>query len=81
MSKQLYDNGDVIQAGGNALECSGVTYQELEGEKQGFAYIFRTKADMDQERAEAAAAQKAAEVAAKETEKLTAGAETPEGQE
>jgi hypothetical protein len=71
MSKQLYEDGDVIQAGANTLEVTGVTYQEVDGEKQNFSYSVRLKSELDTERREEAEAQKAAEVQAKEAAKLT----------
>lgn len=61
MSKQVYDAGDVIQAGANSLEVTAVSYQEEGGEKVRFTYAVRLKSELDAERAAAA---KAAEDAA-----------------
>jgi hypothetical protein len=55
MAKQLYDTGDVIQAGVTALEVTGVTYQEVDGEKVKFAYTVRPQSELNQERADEAA--------------------------
>lgn len=72
MSAQIYDTGDVIQAGVNTVEVTGVSYRENEdGEKFGFTYTIRLKSELDQERAEEAQRQKAADEAAKQAEKLT----------
>ena len=70
MSKQLYDTGDVIQAGANALEVTGVTYQEVDGEKVKFGYTLRLQSEVEAERVAEAQHQKAQEVAAKEAKKL-----------
>jgi len=79
MAKQLYNHGDVIQAGSNALEVTGVSYQEVDGEKVNLAYTVRLKADVDAERkaeaervaAEEAQQAKGDEVAAEQSENLT----------
>jgi hypothetical protein len=71
MSKQLYQVGDVIQAGSNPLEVTGVSYQEVDGEKVKYSYNVRLHAELENERAEEAQAQKAQEVAEKENAKLT----------
>jgi hypothetical protein len=52
MSKQLFEDGKVISVDGVTLECVGVSYQEVEGEKVRFGYTFREKAELDAERAE-----------------------------
>jgi hypothetical protein len=60
MSKQLYEVGDVIQAGSNSLEVTGVSYQENDGEKLNFSYSMRLHSELDAERKAAAEAEAAA---------------------
>lgn len=50
MSKQLFEDGKVISVDGVELECVAVSYQETDGEKHGFGYTFREKAELDAER-------------------------------
>lgn len=71
MSKQLFDSGDVIQAGSTSLEVVGVSYQEVDGEKTKFAYQVRLHSEVEAERVEHAQYAKAQEVAEKENAKLT----------
>lgn len=63
MAKQLYQDGDVIQAGANALEVTAVSYTEdpETQEKSGFTYSVRLKSELDAERAAEAARLKALE--------------------
>lgn len=50
MSQQLFTDGETIKTDQGELECSGVTYQELDGVRHSFVYQFRLKSDMDEER-------------------------------
>jgi hypothetical protein len=89
MADQLYDTGDVIQAGSNGLEVTAVSYQEDDaGNKSKFAYTVRLHSELEHERAEEAQrqaeqeqAQKAAEVAEAERAKLAPEqvSDAPEG--
>lgn len=58
MAEQLYNDGDLAYTGNgeNELVCTGVRYQETDGKKHSFEYIFRSTAEID---AEQEAAQKA----------------------
>lgn len=79
MAEQLYDTGDVIQAGVNALEVVGVSYQHADDgeEKIKFSYTVRLQSELDAEREAEAERLKAiedaeAEAKAAETEKAAA---------
>lgn len=50
MTKQLYEIGDVIQAGSNALEVTSVSYTEVDGQKGPITYSVRPLADLIAER-------------------------------
>jgi hypothetical protein len=66
MASQLYDTGDVIQAGSNGLEVTAVSYQEDDaGNKSKFAYTVRLHSEMEREREEAHAEAEAAEASPK----------------
>lgn len=72
MSKQLYDTGDVLQAGSNTLECSAVSHQvDPDTQEQvKFSYTFRLQSEVEAERQAEIEHQKALEVAEKENAKL-----------
>lgn len=74
MSKQLYEIGDVIQAGSSSLEVTGVTYSEPDGtpESRNYTYLIRPHAEVEAERQAEIEHQKALEEAAKEAEKAEA---------
>ena len=61
MSTQLFEDGKVITVDGVELECTGVTYQETNGERHSFGYTFQLKSELDE-------ARKAAEEKAKAEE-------------
>lgn len=65
MSKQLFEDGKVIEVDGEVLECSAVTYQEDSEtqERHSFVYTFRLKSELDAEREEAKKAEEEAEAA------------------
>jgi hypothetical protein len=44
MEKQLYEVGDVIQAGSNALEIVSVSYSEVDGKKVNYTYTVKAYA-------------------------------------
>ena len=52
MSEQLLKEGDVINHGKVKLECTFVSWQEIDGVKQNFTYSFRPHEDMERERKE-----------------------------
>ena len=54
---QLFEDGKVINVDGAELECTGVSYQETDGERHSFSYTFRPKAEVDAEREAAAKAE------------------------
>lgn len=62
MNNQLFDNGSVIEVGGNELECTGVSYQENPEtqERHSFSYSFRLKSELDAERKAVEEAEQAA---------------------
>lgn len=64
MSSQLFEDGKVIVVDGVELECVAVAYQEPNGEREKFAYTFRVKSELDDERE----AQRQAEEAQKNNE-------------
>lgn len=47
---QLFEDGKVINVDGTELECTGVSYQEIDGVKQNIQYVFRAKSEVDAER-------------------------------
>jgi hypothetical protein len=72
MAEQLYDTGDVIQAGVKPLEVTAVSFQYEGDEKVRFCYTVRLQSEVDAERAAAKAADEAAAAAAAETEQFQA---------
>jgi arginyl-tRNA--protein-N-Asp/Glu arginylyltransferase len=52
MNEQLFTDGDVVELKGVKLECSFVSYQEIDGQKMNFTYSFRPHEDMERQRKE-----------------------------
>lgn len=50
MSNQLIEDGKVIEINGTEFECTSVSYQEPNGEREKFGYTFRLKSEVDAER-------------------------------
>jgi hypothetical protein len=59
MANQLFEDGKLVDVDNNQLECVGVSYSEVDGEKSNFSYTFRLKSDVDAEREAATAAEAA----------------------
>jgi len=48
MAQQIVNDGVLINtANGDELVCTGVRYQETDGEKHSIEYIFRSTAEID----------------------------------
>lgn len=73
---QLFEDGKVINVDGAELECVGVNYQESDGQRHTFGYIFRLKSEVDAEREAARKAQEEAERQAAEAEAVRADPNT-----
>ena len=79
MSKQLYEVGDVVQIGGNTMEITAVSGQEVSGKFVNFRYemCLHSEAEAKRKQEEKAAKdekaqqEKAAAVAAEQQAKLT----------
>lgn len=65
---QLFEDGKVVNVDGTDLECTGVSYQEVDGVKSNFVYQFREKSELDAEREEAARLEEERKKAAEEAE-------------
>jgi hypothetical protein len=52
MAEVALKEGDVITHKGTKLECTFITYQEIDGKKMNFTYSFRPLTDMNRERKE-----------------------------
>ena len=75
---QLLQDGQVIEVDGNVLECTAVSYTEVEGRRYNYYYTLRRKSEVDAER-EAAAKAEEERQALEATEAATQpDAETPE---
>jgi len=69
MAQQIVNDGVLINtANGDELVCTGVRYQETDGEKHSIEYIFRSTAEIDAETEAAHAAEEAAKAEAESTE-------------
>jgi len=53
MSEQIFKEGDTIKKGKITLECVFVTWREVDGVKEKFAYNFREVEEVKQERKDA----------------------------
>lgn len=50
---QLFEDGKIITVDDFELECVGISYQETDGVRHSFSYIFRPKVEVDLERRKA----------------------------
>jgi hypothetical protein len=56
-NEKIINEGDVVKINGVEMECSFVSYQEIDGNKMNFTYSFRPHEDMERERKETAVPQ------------------------
>lgn len=50
MAEQLLTEGDVIKVNKLELECVHVSWRDRDGGRENYAYTFRPKSEMDEER-------------------------------
>lgn len=52
MAEQLLKEGDIVEHGEIKLECTFVTWRDIDGERENFTYSFRPHDEMERERKE-----------------------------